>query len=332
MQPKVSVIIPVYNLASYVDACLDSVAAQTFSGFEAIVIDDGSTDGSWDAIRRHADADPRFVAISTENRGVVRARERALSQACGAWIAFLDGDDTWEPDMLERLMEATDGCDIVCCDYKRITAVREKIVRGPRPCLMTGREFLESLLCGRAWGGLCAKLYDRRLFEGEALCLHPLPLWEDMMLNVQIACSSPRVRFVDYAGYRYLQRSGSASHGHFDFAYCRSFCGTMARELALRSDRIGGRHEFYATLNELRIYLVHIAGRHNAWTGGDEWVIALMERYDRRRGELRPFIAPVQRVLLRMNRYRRLRPAVLALATAMRWKESVGRRLAALVR
>ncbi|MDE6375327.1 MAG: glycosyltransferase [Alistipes sp.] len=331
MLPKVSVIIPVYNVREYLDACLDSVVRQTFGDFEAIVIDDGSIDGSWETIRRHADADPRFVAIRTENRGVVRARERALSEVRGEWIAFLDGDDTWEPDMLERLVEAAADCDIVCCNYKRITASREKVVRGPRPCRMTGLEFFESLLSGRVWGGLCAKLYDRRFFDGE-LRHHPLPLWEDMMLNVQIACAEPRVRFIDYSGYRYLQRSGSASHGHFSFAYCRSFCETMAGELAARSAQIGGRPEFYATLNDLRIYLAYIAGHRNPWNGDDPWVCDLADRYDRYRGDLRPFIPFSQRLLFRMNRRRALRSLVLAVARVVRWKESFVRRIAEFIR
>ncbi|MCM1151216.1 MAG: glycosyltransferase [Alistipes sp.] len=331
MQPQVSVIIPVYNLAPYVDACLDSLSAQTFADFEAIVIDDGSTDDSGSVALRHAAADPRIRVIATPNGGVVAARERALKEARGAWIAFLDGDDTWEPDMLERLLGVAEGCDIVCCGYTRVSASREKIVRGPHPCLMTGREFLESLLCGRTWGGLCAKLYDRQFFDG-GLRHYPLPLWEDMMLNVQIACASPRVRFVDYFGYRYLQRSGSASHGRFGFDYCRSFCETMTRELALRSAQLDGRDEFYATLNELRIYLAYLVGRRNPWNGDDPWVRDLAGRCDRYRRELKRAIPLSRRLLFRMNRRRFLRLPVLALATAVHWKESLVRRIAALIK
>lgn len=331
MQPKVSVIIPAYNVGAYLDACLASLSAQTFGDFEAVVVNDGSSDDTEAIALRHAAADPRIRVISTPNGGVVAARARALREAQGVRITFLDGDDTWEPDLLERLVEAATDCDIVCCGYKRVTPAREKIVRGPRPCRMTGLEFFESLLSGRVWGGLWAKLYDRRIFDSE-LRHHPLPLWEDMILNVQIACASPCVRFIDYSGYRYLQRSGSASHGHFDFAYCRSFCETMAGELAARSAQIGGRHEFYATLNELRIYSVYVAGHRNPWNGDEPWVRDLNDRYDRYRRELRPFFSPSQRLLFRMNRRRALRPLVLAVARVVRWKESLVRRIAEFIR
>ncbi len=328
MQPKVSVIVPVYNVECHVGACLESLRRQTFTDFEAIVVDDGSTDASLDAIRRCAVGDERFVVVHTDNQGVVRARETALARACGHYVCFLDGDDRWEPDMLERMVaaiEEDEDCDIVCCDFRRITARSEKTVCGPRPGMMTGREYLESLLCGETWGGLCAKCYDRRLFD-DSLCHCPLPLWEDMLLNVQIACSSPRVRFVDYAGYLYYHRAGSASGVRFGFDYCRQFGEAMERELARRDVSLDGRSGFYATLNDLRVYLVYMARSDNRWNGDDPWVRDLAVRFDRHRRELKDFIPPLQRVMFGLNRCRAGRPFVLVLATFGRWKKSFERR------
>lgn len=76
--PEVSVIIPAYNLEGYLDTCLQSVLTQTLGNFEAIVVDDGSTDGSPGLLRRYAERDPRIIVVSTPNRGVARARERVL--------------------------------------------------------------------------------------------------------------------------------------------------------------------------------------------------------------------------------------------------------------
>lgn len=72
--PEVSVIIPAYNLEGYLDTCLQSVLAQTLGNFEAIVVDDGSTDGTPGLLRRYAERDPRIIVVSTPNRGVARAR------------------------------------------------------------------------------------------------------------------------------------------------------------------------------------------------------------------------------------------------------------------
>ena len=115
--PEVSVIIPAYNLEGYLDTCLQSVLAQTLGNFEAIVVDDGSTDGTPGLLRRYAERDPRIIVVSTPNRGVARARETGIARAQGKYIAFLDGDDFWEPRMLEEMTASigqNGGYDIVC--------------------------------------------------------------------------------------------------------------------------------------------------------------------------------------------------------------------------
>ena len=101
-KPAVSVIIPVYNLENYLDTCLDSVGRQTYGDFEAIVVDDGSTDGSQAVARRHAERDARIVVVRTVNQGTARARETGIRHAQGDYICFLDGDDVWDSRMLER--------------------------------------------------------------------------------------------------------------------------------------------------------------------------------------------------------------------------------------
>lgn len=108
-RPEVSVIIPVHNLERYIDACLASVEAQTFGDFEAVVVDDGSTDGSLRLVRSRAERDARIVVVATPNRGVARARETGLAKARGRYVCFLDGDDRWEPDMLRELVAAIGG-------------------------------------------------------------------------------------------------------------------------------------------------------------------------------------------------------------------------------
>ena len=105
-KPVVSVIIPVYNLENYLDTCLDSVGRQTYGDFEAIVVDDGSTDGSQAVALRHAERDARIVVISTVNQGAARARETGIRHAQGDYICFLDGDDVWDSRMLEKLVAA----------------------------------------------------------------------------------------------------------------------------------------------------------------------------------------------------------------------------------
>ena len=183
-KPVVSVIIPVYNLENYLDTCLDSVGRQTYGDFEAIVVDDGSTDGSQAVALSHAERDARIVVISTVNQGAARARETGIRHAQGDYICFLDGDDVWDSRMLEKLVAAigeNGGYDIVCCDYKRICKTYEAPKREMRTSDMQGLDFLVASLYHAISVTVWGRLYRRALFEKE-LRHYPLRLGEDSLL------------------------------------------------------------------------------------------------------------------------------------------------------
>ncbi len=95
MYPFFSIIIPVYDVAPYLRECLDSVMTQSFDDWEAICVDDGSTDGSGDILDEYAAKDKRFHIIHQPNAGVSAARNTALNTAKGKWVCFLDADDVW---------------------------------------------------------------------------------------------------------------------------------------------------------------------------------------------------------------------------------------------
>lgn len=99
---KVSVIIPVYNAENYLKQCMDSVLGQTLKEIEIICVDDGSTDSSVKILKDYADYDGRVTIISQENKGAGAARNEGLKAARGEYLSFLDADDFFEPDMLEK--------------------------------------------------------------------------------------------------------------------------------------------------------------------------------------------------------------------------------------
>jgi len=104
MNPKVSVVIPTYNRAEKVRPTIESVLSQTFTDLEVIVVDDGSSDGTREILGRvYGD---RIRYLFQNNQGVSGARNKGITEARGEWIAFLDSDDLWEPDKLERQFEA----------------------------------------------------------------------------------------------------------------------------------------------------------------------------------------------------------------------------------
>lgn len=328
--PEVSVIIPAYNLEGYLDTCLLSVGAQTFGNFEAIVVDDGSTDGTAALLERHAQRDPRIVAVHTPNQGVARARETGIARARGKYICFLDGDDFWEPGMLEEMTAAiglNGGYDIVCCNFKRVCKTYQAIYRESRTKDMEGLEFLEATLRHSIWVTLWGKLYRRELLDN-GLNHHPLRLGQDNMINIQIGCRLPRVHFIDYVGYDYVQRQGSSNHRNFDFDYCCLFCSIVERELQRHSESLGGQTEFFALLNKVRWYSVYICKSRSPWVGDQPFAYNLRELTGRYRADLEIYYSRVRMWLLALDRYRIMRPVVVMLTTGLRWRTSLQRRLA----
>ena len=120
--PEVSVLIPVYNVDKYLPATLGSLTGQTFGDFEVLCVDNGSTDGSLAVLKEYAAKDSRIKIIEQDNRGVSAARNAALDQASGEYIAFLDSDDLWLPEKLEKQVSfmRANNCDFCFTEYEHI--------------------------------------------------------------------------------------------------------------------------------------------------------------------------------------------------------------------
>lgn len=121
-RPEISVIVPVYNVADHVAACIASLRAQTFTDFEAIVVDDGATDDSHALAVQAIGDDTRFRVIRQENRGLSAARNTGLEAARGRFIAFVDSDDRADPRYLEDLLEAIrmTGAPMAACAVRSV--------------------------------------------------------------------------------------------------------------------------------------------------------------------------------------------------------------------
>src|SRR5919198_645962 len=122
--PKLSVVVPIYNVEDYLDECLRSLAAQTFGDFEAVLVDDGSTDDSAAIAQRFADADPRFRVVRQANGGLGSARNTGTAEARGDYLAFLDSDDVLPREAYARLIGALErsGSDFASGNMERLTA------------------------------------------------------------------------------------------------------------------------------------------------------------------------------------------------------------------
>ena len=146
---KISVIIAIYNVAEYLEQCLESVRHQTYKNLEIICVDDGSVDGSAEICDRYAVADSRFIVIHKENGGECSARNFGLNICSGSYISFIDGDDWLEPRMYERLLELIlqdEKIGISMCghsmDYEDRTVMMINNKKVPEKIVSPMREFL----------------------------------------------------------------------------------------------------------------------------------------------------------------------------------------------
>jgi glycosyltransferase involved in cell wall biosynthesis len=122
MNTLVSIVIPTYNVSEYIGECLKSVQQQTYENWQAIVVDDGSTDKTVAVLQPIIQQDKRFRLIRQQNRGVSMARNAGLKAATGMYLTFLDGDDMWKPTFLAKLMVAlqNNDADMAYCGYTHL--------------------------------------------------------------------------------------------------------------------------------------------------------------------------------------------------------------------
>ena len=104
--PKVSIIVPIYNVEAYLGQCLDSIRNQTFQDWECLMFSDGSKDDSISIMKSFAESDPRFKVIEKQNEGYGATCNRGIEMAQGEWVSIVEPDDFISPDMYERLLSS----------------------------------------------------------------------------------------------------------------------------------------------------------------------------------------------------------------------------------
>lgn len=203
----ISVIIPAYNAQAYLRECLESVLAQSFSDWEAIIVNDGSTDSTREIAAGFTVRDSRFRLVSTPNGGLSSARNAGIAEARGQWLTYLDSDDTLYPDALVKLMAATtENVDIVVAGLSRdrdVAAVTDDSVE-----IMSGLTALERGLYQRGvTTSACAKLFSRRVADG--ITFPDGLYYEDLLYCVETLRRSARVAVIGDVVYYYRDNPSS---------------------------------------------------------------------------------------------------------------------------
>ena len=210
----ISVIIPVYNLEKYINHTIESVLQQTYSNFEIILVDDGSSDSSSKVCQLYVKKDPRVQLIIQPNGGVSSARNRGLEEAKGEFIAFIDGDDLVPAFYLERLISALDNTSIMAmCSYVRIRSYDYKFDESDKGFMeLSAKKCAKRLLEGKFPIGVWGAIFKRKLIGNQRFPAG-INRNEDKLFLYQYLLGNQKgkVSFTNQKMYGYYVREGSAT-------------------------------------------------------------------------------------------------------------------------
>lgn len=229
-EPVISVIMPVYNGVKYIEAAVNSVLAQTFHDFELILVDDGASDGSGVLCDKLGMKDCRIRVFHKENQGVSAARNMGMRYAKGKYLAFIDHDDCYLPEFLQKMLEMAESCDvqlIKCGRWDRFLDEKESfrysmICCNERREIMDNAEFAKEYLrfkqknermLASVWNGLYLKSFiDRhRILFPEAFIYG----FEDISFNYQCFLAGANIAFLPDVLYVHSIRSNQSTSAGF---------------------------------------------------------------------------------------------------------------------
>lgn len=215
MGVKVSIIVPVYNVENYLEKCIESILSQTYDDYELILLNDGSTDRSYDILNKYLDA-PNVAIVNKSNTGQADTRYHGLLLAKGDYVYFVDSDDSIEPYTLERLVYQANktNADVVFGRY-RLVDEQGNILREQKTYSVDSLEGTEAILrdaisVSNFKASLCLKLIRKSLLVAAYIDeIRNLHLNEDICLSILLASHCKKVVFLNDVIYNVLQRATS---------------------------------------------------------------------------------------------------------------------------
>lgn len=205
--PEVSLIIPVYRVEKQLSRCLDSVMAQTFTDFEAILVDDGSPDQSGAICDMYAEKDDRFRVIHKQNGGVSSARNAGLDAACGTYVVFADSDDELEDNYLQCLMKG--DADLVNAGVKKIEVdgtERHFLEYSDASIENLNAQNIVQMIENCSLNFIYSKRYKRIFLEKNKVRFHEdMDYAEDTLFVAEYVCHCDSIVYISETPYRYFK-------------------------------------------------------------------------------------------------------------------------------
>lgn len=222
--PKISIIVPVYNVEAYLEKCVESILNQTFTDYEVILINDGSTDRSGRICEEYAMKDDRIVVIHKDNGGLSSARNTGLAFAKGDFVGFVDSDDYIGSNMYKELYDlcVNHHCDIAVCKFGSDTENKSDHVNGEYQIIMNNQEAMEQLFRGVLFRfSVCNKLFRKQCFNG--VQFPNGRIHEDLATTYKLFSKAKKVGFKNFIGYVYVKRIHSILNSQYNSRRLDSF-------------------------------------------------------------------------------------------------------------
>lgn len=218
---KVSVIVPVYNAEKYISRCLDSILSQTFTEFEIILVNDGSTDSTEAICRNYMKKDGRIFYFAQQNAGPDFARKKGIEESTGSLLMFVDADDYIEKSMIQKMYEQMEGStvDLVCCQMARVdNGGKKRSICNLKECYIDCTSIEENLhhyfatrYINSSYG---TKLFKKSLLDGYEY-LKDSMVGEDVSIVLYLLQKAQHVRIMEDELYFYYWNGNSISHSGY---------------------------------------------------------------------------------------------------------------------
>ena len=202
-EPKVSVIVPVYNCEKYIERCMDSLINQTLADIEIIVIDDESKDTTFEILKEYEKKDKRIKLMTKKNSGVSSSRNKGIEIATGKYIAFVDGDDWVDVEMYDKMWRRAieTNSDIVFCEFYTTDGVNYSHIHNNLDTL--NKENVLLIIVGRMLWSLCGGLVRRSIISNNQIIYPTANNGEDFAIMIQQIYYAQRFAYIGEPLYYY---------------------------------------------------------------------------------------------------------------------------------
>ena len=221
MNSKISIVLPVYNACNYLDKCISSILAQSYTNLELIIINDGSTDESEDVIKKYL-ADSRVLYLKQDNAGVSAAVNRGIDEADGEYMTIIGNDDYIDHNMYETMISALKSADadMAVCDFNLVyedgreaqlkySSIQNEEINIPEDLFKyAARCFINPKSNNYSW----SRIYKTDIIRNSKIKFEKLPIGEDTLFNFKLLPHMRKVVLVENGFYNYLQRNSSVVH------------------------------------------------------------------------------------------------------------------------